>query len=195
MGGVVTEEQAISHAQYLDLVYSQTSTLYDLIPDAPHPFTNPTPMPSVASHAADGVIGTFHVENQLKEVNHSNPKLTTTNVQNDTPPAPSSSKTSEVNTVQYTPTGKSQNKKKGKGKNKEDKTNNQQPDKPKTQPGDDKENRKPRYPCLICGEDHYTKYFSRREEVTKFFQGIRTPPTPAILSQPFPSQQGPIGYS
>jgi hypothetical protein len=35
-------------------------------------------------------------------------------------------------------TGKSQNKKKGKGKIKEDKTNNQQPDKPKNQPFDDK---------------------------------------------------------
>jgi hypothetical protein len=35
MGGVVTEEQAISRAQYLDLVYSQTSTLYDLLPDLP----------------------------------------------------------------------------------------------------------------------------------------------------------------
>jgi hypothetical protein len=31
MGGVVTEKQAISHAHYLDLIYSQTSTLYDLI--------------------------------------------------------------------------------------------------------------------------------------------------------------------
>ena len=35
MGGVVTEEQAISHAQYLDIVYSQYDTLYDLIPHAP----------------------------------------------------------------------------------------------------------------------------------------------------------------
>ena len=31
MGGAVTEEQAISRAQYLDLVYSQSGTLYDLI--------------------------------------------------------------------------------------------------------------------------------------------------------------------
>jgi hypothetical protein len=40
MGGVVTEEQTISHAQYLDLVYSQASTLYDLILDAPRPSMN-----------------------------------------------------------------------------------------------------------------------------------------------------------
>jgi hypothetical protein len=34
MGGVVTEDEPISHAQYLDLVYSQFSTLYELIPNA-----------------------------------------------------------------------------------------------------------------------------------------------------------------
>jgi hypothetical protein len=28
----------------------------------------------------------------------------------------------------------------------------------------------------------------RQSEVTKFLQGTRTPPTPIILSQPFPSQ-------
>jgi hypothetical protein len=89
-------------------------------------------------------------------------KPTTTSVQNATPPAPSPSKISKVNMVQSMTTGKSQNKKKGKGKNKEDKTNNQKPDKPKTQPVGDKEKRNPHYPCLICGEDHYTKYCPRR---------------------------------
>jgi hypothetical protein len=163
-------------------------TLYDLIPGAPRPSTIPTPTLPVASHVVDGVIGTFHVETQSKHVNHSNPKYTTTSVQNVTLPTPSPGKTSKVNTVQSTTTSKYQNKKKGKGKNKEDKTNNQQPDKPKTQPVDDKEKRKPRYPCLICGEDHYTKDFPRRAKVTKFLQGTGTPPTPIILSQPFPSQ-------
>jgi hypothetical protein len=62
MGGVVTEEQAISRAQYLDLVYSQTRTLYDLILDAPRPSTNPNPKPPANSHAIDGVIGTFHTK-------------------------------------------------------------------------------------------------------------------------------------
>ena len=32
MGGSITEEQAVSRAQYLYLVYSQSGTLYDLIP-------------------------------------------------------------------------------------------------------------------------------------------------------------------
>jgi hypothetical protein len=98
MGGVITEEKVISHAQYLDLVYSQISTLYDLIPDAPHLSTNPTPTPPVASHVVDGVIGTFHAETQSKKASHSNPKYTTANVQNVTPLTPSPSKTSKVNT-------------------------------------------------------------------------------------------------
>jgi len=36
-GGVVTEEQVISLAQYLDLVYTQSSTLYEKIPNLPYP--------------------------------------------------------------------------------------------------------------------------------------------------------------
>jgi hypothetical protein len=163
--------------------------LYDLIPDAPHLSTNPTPTPPVASHVVDGVIGTFHAETQSKQVSHSNPKSNTANVQNATPPTPPPGKTSEVNTVQSTPTSKNQNKKKGKGKNEEDKNNNQQSDKPKTQLADYKEKKKPCYPCLICVEDHYTKDCSRRAKVTKFLQGTGTPPTPTVFSQPFPSQQ------
>jgi hypothetical protein len=136
-------------------------TLFDLIPDAPHRFTNPTPTPLVASHFVDGVINTFHTGTQSKQVNHSTPKYTTSNVKNATPHVPSPSKTSEVNTVQYTPTDKYQNKKKGKGKNKEDKNNKHQPTKPKTQLVDDKEKKKPHYTCLICGHDNYMKDCSR----------------------------------
>jgi DNA mismatch repair ATPase MutL len=142
-----------------------------LIPDAPRPSTNPTPTPPTASHVVDGVIGTFHAETQSTQASHTNPKSNTSNVQNTPTPTPSTGKTSEVNSVQSTPTGKNQNKKKGKGKNKEDKNNNPQSDKPKTQPVDDKDKRKPRYPCLICGDDHYTKDCPRRAEVTKFLQG------------------------
>jgi hypothetical protein len=158
MGGVVTEDQAIGHAQYLDLVYFQMGTLYDLIPDAPHPSTNPTPTPPVASLVVDGVIGTFHAETHSTHASHTNPKSTASNVQNTLAPTPSSSKTSEFNSVQFTPTGKNQNKNKGKGK-KEEKNNNQQSEKPKhkTQPIDEKDKRKPHYPCLICADNHYTK--------------------------------------
>jgi hypothetical protein len=155
MGGVVTEEQAISRAQYLDLVYSQMGTLYDLLPDAPRPSTSATSTTPAASHAADGVIGTFHAQPHSVQASSNNPKSVASNVQNALSPTPPTGKTSEVNSVQSTPAGKNKSKK-GKGKNKEDK-NNPQSEKTKTQPVDDKDKRKPRYPCLICGDDHYTK--------------------------------------
>jgi hypothetical protein len=157
MGRVVTEEQAINHAQYLDLGYSQTSTLYDLIPNTPRLSMNPTPTPRVASHVVDGVIGNFHAETHSTHASHTNPKSTTSNVQNIPIPTPSAGKNYEVNIVQSTATVKNQNKKKGKGKNKEDKNNNQQYENPKMQPVDEKDKHKPHYPFLICGDDHYMK--------------------------------------
>jgi hypothetical protein len=186
MGGVVTEEQAISHAQYLDLVYSQTGSLYDLLPDAPRPSTTATSTTPASSHAADGVIGTFHAQPHSAQASINNPKSIASNIQNALSPTPLAGKTSEVKSVQSTPTGKNKSKK-GKGENKEDK-NNPQSEKTKTQPVDDKDKRKHRYPCLICGDDHYTKDCPRLAEVTKFLQGTPKPPTPVVLSQPFSSQ-------
>jgi hypothetical protein len=187
MGGVFIEEQTISHAQYLDLVYSQTSTLYDLLPDTPRPYTIATSTTLAASHAADVVIGTFHAQPHSAQASSHNPKSVASNVQNAPSPTPPASKTSEVNSVQSTPAEKNKSKK-GKGKNKEDK-NNLQSEKNKTQPIDDKDKRKPKYPYLICGDDHYTKDCPRQAKVTKFLQGILKPLTPTVLSQPFPSQQ------
>ena len=36
-GGVITEVQVIARAQYLDLIYTQSGTLYDKILEAPRP--------------------------------------------------------------------------------------------------------------------------------------------------------------
>jgi hypothetical protein len=119
MGGVVTEEQAISHAQYLDLIYSQMGTLYDLLPDAPRPSTSATSTTPAASHTADGVIGTFHAQPHSSSIPNPKPP---SNVQNYPSPTPPTSKTSEVNAVQSAPAGKNKSRK-GKGKNKEDKNN------------------------------------------------------------------------
>jgi hypothetical protein len=55
MGGVVTKEQAISRAQYLDLVYSQSGTLYYLITNYPRPTNDPS-RPALEPHA-NGTIG------------------------------------------------------------------------------------------------------------------------------------------
>jgi hypothetical protein len=159
MGGVFTEEQGISHAQYLDLVYSQTSTLYDFLLDAPRPSTTTTSTTPATSHVADGVIGTFHAQPQSAQASPTNPKSTTSNVQNAPSPTPSTDKTSEVKYVQSTPAEKNKTKK-GKGKKKEDK-NNPQSKKSKTQPVDDKDKHKNQYPCLIYGDDHYMKYCPR----------------------------------
>jgi hypothetical protein len=60
MGGVVTKEEAIARAQYLDLVYSQSGTLYELIPNATRDTNDPS-KPSSASHA-DGVIGSIKTQ-------------------------------------------------------------------------------------------------------------------------------------
>ena len=57
MGNVVTEEKAISSAQYLDLVYSQSGTLYDLIPQDPIPSTDPA-KPPIKTHV-DGLVASI----------------------------------------------------------------------------------------------------------------------------------------
>jgi hypothetical protein len=82
MGGVFTEEQMISCSQYLDLIYSQTGTLYDLLPDAPRPYTTATSTTPAASHVTDGVIGTFHAQPQSTQASSTNPKSIASNVQN-----------------------------------------------------------------------------------------------------------------
>jgi hypothetical protein len=120
---------------------------------------------------------------------HPNPKSNHSNAHDTPTPTPSIGKTAKVNFVQSTPARKNQNKKKGKGKNKEDKNNNPQYDKAKTQTADEKDKRKPRYSCFICGDDHYMKDCPRGGEVIKFLQGTGKPSTPTVLSQPFPSQQ------
>jgi hypothetical protein len=76
MGGVVTEEEAITRAQYLDLVYSQSSTLYELIPNTTHPTNDPS-KPSSASHA-DGVIGSIKTQSTTQSTRMiQRPSLTT----------------------------------------------------------------------------------------------------------------------
>ena len=53
IGACVTEEQAIARAQYLDLVYSQSGTLYDVLPDALRPGTSK----ALSMLSVDSVIG------------------------------------------------------------------------------------------------------------------------------------------
>jgi hypothetical protein len=66
MGGVVTEEEAITRAQYLDLVYLQSRTLYELIPNATHATNDPS-KPSSSSHV-DGVISSVKTQSTTQSV-------------------------------------------------------------------------------------------------------------------------------
>ena len=104
---------------------------------------------------------------------------------NSAPPAtPNSGKTTEVNTIQVNPVEKtSKGKNKGKGKAKSD-APKPESSKPRA---DDGSQWKPKYPCLICDEDHYTKDFPRRSEVSQLLRVSKG--TLTVLKEPFPSQQ------
>jgi hypothetical protein len=100
MGGTIKEEQAIARAQYLDLVYSQSSTLYDFLPNSTRANNDPS-KPSSSSHA-DGVIGSVNIQ----YTSHSLP-LSSTSPQ---------THIFEVNAVHSTPSQQSGGKKKTKNK-------------------------------------------------------------------------------
>ena len=60
MGGVVTKEQAIARARYMDLVYSQSGTLYEIIPQASRASNDPNSVTSsVKTGSVNGVIGSI----------------------------------------------------------------------------------------------------------------------------------------
>ena len=89
----------------LDLVYSQSGTLYDLIPQAPHPSTDPAKPPTEVP--IDGIVGSIQSPSTPKPAKQN--QMTT--------PTPSTPKVSvEVNSIQSTQT--LGNKKKGKNQNK-----------------------------------------------------------------------------
>jgi hypothetical protein len=57
MASLAIEEQAIMHSQHLDLIYSHSSTMYDIILHAPRSSKypkNPNPGPPPVSHASMG---------------------------------------------------------------------------------------------------------------------------------------------
>jgi hypothetical protein len=114
------------------------------------------------------VVGFFTQETKGKPSNPSKFIPITTQVTTATTSPISPEKTSEINTVQTTTSGKDQSsgsKKKNKVKAKQ---NSQQKEKNKTPLANETQKWKPKYPCLICEEDHYTKDCPRRADV-KFF--------------------------
>ena len=98
MGGAMTEEKAISRAQYLDLVYSQSGTLYDLIPHAPRPTTNPSR--PTTKPPPNGILGSVQTQTAAKYSKNQNQ---TTNPSTQLAPSaktsPSHVASDEVNTI------------------------------------------------------------------------------------------------
>jgi hypothetical protein len=138
MGGAVTEEQTIAQDRYLDLVYSQSGTLYDFLLNAARANTDPS-KPSFSSHA-DGVIGSVKTQSFSQSTTLSSISPQT--------------QIFEVNAVQYSPSQQFEGKNKTKNKSK---NNNEQPKNQAQTPTTEKKPRqKLKFPCIICGDDHYT---------------------------------------
>ena len=182
MGGCVIEDQAIPCAHYLDLVYSQSGTLYEMLPDSLRPSSDLASSKFPDVPPVNGIIGSVSQTSTKASSKQRSASDTGSNHPSKNPSNPG--KTSEVRAVQSTMVDKaSKGKKKGKGKAKCD-TPKQDPPKSSV---DYVSKRKPKYPCLICEEDHYTKDCPYCAEVSRMLKG--TQGTPAVLKEPFPSQQ------
>jgi hypothetical protein len=97
-----------------------------------------------------------------------------------------------VNAVQSAPSQQSGGKKKAKNKPKNT-NNNEQPKNQSQTPATEKQPQwKLKFPCIICGDDHYTRDYPQSDEVAKIFQWNSQP---AVLTQPFPQQQSTVAQT
>ena len=138
-GGVFIEEKVITQAQYLDLVYTQSGTLYKKIPDLPHP-VQITATPS-GSRAADGVIGSVNTTKIKKKSSKITSPIITLP---DSLKGQSSLETPANIHIVDSSTTKSKYGNKKKGKNKSKQTSSPKEKTNKNEPTGDKQ--KPRYP-------------------------------------------------
>ena len=145
-GGVVTEEQVISHAQYLYLIYTQSGMLYDKISYAPRPEFSIPPPPKLNkdSHASDGMIGMT----STKTAKTTSKKTRIVSNQNENEELLAS----QVNDVSIDK-GKEPKQPGGKKKKKWKKKKQEESSLEKyfANPFGD---RKPSHPCFICDEDN-----------------------------------------
>jgi hypothetical protein len=175
--GVFSEEDAIMRAQQLELIYSQSGLLYEILPDAPRSILDKTRQR--ARPHANGIVGSTQTKlvekltNQLQQlsIQHSAANQT---IALAAPPT----KMLDVHTVQSTnpkatqqPKGKKKQRKKGKGDNKP--TDNAG--------GSNTEKRKASYPRNLCVEDHPTHLCPQLAEAQKFV----TQQQPVVLTNPF----------
>ena len=77
----MNEEEAILRAQQLDLIYSQSGILYEIIPEAPRPthdVENPKPRPH--GDGVDGSVNSPTVESLTKQLHQLSVKKSTADV-------------------------------------------------------------------------------------------------------------------
>lgn len=173
-GGVVTEEQVIACAQYLDLIYTQSGTLYDKIPDAPRPefLVLPPPKSNNDSHVDDGVVGTT----DTKLIRATSKKARKNSSQN----ANEELLASEVNAVLIDKRNQATRRQENnKGKKKKHGSSS-----PEKSSAISPRSRKQKNPCMICDEHHRTLDFPHRAELKKFFKNSKSS---AVLTDPFPN--------
>ena len=121
------------------------------------------------------MIGSVSIKSKKKSSKNSSPTITL-------PESPKGDSFTEVSAdihVVDSSTTKSGSKEKGKNQNNQnskDKMNKNE---------STNEKRKPRYPCFICDEDHFTKECPHRAEFSKFVKGSQTL---AVLKYPSPTQ-------
>ena len=122
----------------------------------------------------DGVIGSIHPSSTVKPAKQPSPSTS----------APYNPMVStEVNSIQSMQSSGS--KKKGKWKNKKPRNQQENP-KPTAPENDNKEKRKSKYHCLLCGGDNFMKECPRCDEINKC---LKSNPAPVVLMDSFPSQQ------
>lgn len=158
------------------MIYTQSGTLYDKIPDAPKPEFSvpPPPKSNNDSHAGGGVIGTTDTKS-TRETSKKARKISNQNAKEEL-------LASEVNAVS-TDKGKETKQPGGKKKN-NGKKKKQEESSPEKSSANPPRNRKLKYPCMICDEDHRTVDCPHRAELKKFFKNLKTS---AVLTDLFPN--------
>ena len=162
----------------MDLIDTQSGTLYDKILNANQPsFTISPPPSSRDSHAGDGAIG--YLSTQMA----GRPSGQTLAITNQTTSAPDNTLTSKIN-VMSSDKGKNEKQLGGKKKGKNKKKQNNSPQEKSSDSSSSA--RKSRYPCLICNNENFTRDCLHHSEVSKLMKNYNTS---TVLTDPFPKSE------
>ena len=171
MVGEDTKEKSIHHDQHLDLIYSQLGTLYDIIMNTPQPSTDRSN--SKLRPHVDGVVGFSptttigQLAGKLGQMTISRDPSLFVPLPN---PSPSSSQTFEVHIVQTTSSRQLGGKNKNKGKSKKSSAKQGCEQTQQTPTEGSKNKCKFKYPCMICKEDKFMKYYPYLTKVHQYIE-------------------------